>query len=327
MPVPKILSNYSPAFKRKSLNTYNNNNNNQSQPIITKSNGTTQQLGSPASDAPKSLESICSPTRSDYSFDFVSSSTSPENNSSSMNNKPKLNGSQRKNGRNEYDDSDNDSAVSSSQSSISRGFSPPMSPVPSDNNNRSYENMHYQRSQLIVDKNINYTSKSISKPVTIQIPLKRTNSTDTTTSNSSTLTSGSQASTESLSRRVLKPQSVEAINRKNILASARCRSGRDLNGSPLIQRKFSDDEEEGPVTKDRDCKKENGGFFKMNGNTEVDKPQIKRAYIEIMENSMVESEREEIIEQKPRLPPKRNIIPQSMNTPIRKYFDLISLCI
>uniref|UniRef100_A0ABD2WPG3 Ubiquitin-like protease family profile domain-containing protein n=1 Tax=Trichogramma kaykai TaxID=54128 RepID=A0ABD2WPG3_9HYME len=33
--------------------------------------------------------------------------------------------------RNEYDDSDNDSASSSSQSSISRGFSPPMSPIPS----------------------------------------------------------------------------------------------------------------------------------------------------------------------------------------------------
>lgn len=80
------------------------------------------------------------------------------------------------------------------------------------------------------------------------IGLKRSSSTDTNCSSSSTLTSGSQASAESLSRRVLKPQSVEAINRKNILASARCRSGRDLNGSPLIQRKF-DDEGETPVSK------------------------------------------------------------------------------
>uniref|UniRef100_A0ABD2WBE2 DUF4371 domain-containing protein n=1 Tax=Trichogramma kaykai TaxID=54128 RepID=A0ABD2WBE2_9HYME len=37
--------------------------------------------------------------------------------------------------RNEYDSSDNDSASSSSQSSISRGFSPPMSPIPSYNSN------------------------------------------------------------------------------------------------------------------------------------------------------------------------------------------------
>jgi len=45
-------------------------------------------------------------------------------------------------------------------------------------------------------------------------------------------------------RRVLKAQSVDAINRKNVLFSARCRSGRDLKvGSPLIRRKFSDDEE------------------------------------------------------------------------------------
>lgn len=66
-------------------------------------------------------------------------------------------------------------------------------------------------------------------------------------SNSSTLTSGSQASCSSAgssdngSHRVLKPRSIEAINRKNILASAKCRSGKDNKfGSPLIERKFSD---------------------------------------------------------------------------------------
>ncbi|KAL7290881.1 hypothetical protein TKK_0015612 [Trichogramma kaykai] len=40
--------------------------------------------------------------------------------------------------RNEYDSSDNDSASSSSQSSISRGFSPPMSPIPSYNSNHRF---------------------------------------------------------------------------------------------------------------------------------------------------------------------------------------------
>lgn len=65
-------------------------------------------------------------------------------------------------------------------------------------------------------------------------------------SNSSTLTSGSQASCSSAGssdngNRVLKPRSIEAINRKNILASAKCRSGKDNKfGSPLIERKFSD---------------------------------------------------------------------------------------
>ncbi|XP_049830317.1 uncharacterized protein LOC126271939 isoform X2 [Schistocerca gregaria] len=42
--------------------------------------------------------------------------------------------------------------------------------------------------------------------------------------------------------RVLKPKSVEAINRKNVLSSARHSSGRDLKaGSPLIQRKMPED--------------------------------------------------------------------------------------
>lgn len=44
--------------------------------------------------------------------------------------------------------------------------------------------------------------------------------------------------------RMLKPSSVEAINRKNILASAKCRSGKDIKiGSPIIQRKGSLEEE------------------------------------------------------------------------------------
>uniref|UniRef100_A0ABD2W270 Uncharacterized protein n=1 Tax=Trichogramma kaykai TaxID=54128 RepID=A0ABD2W270_9HYME len=62
--------------------------------------------------------------------------------------------------RNEYDDSDNDSAFSSSQSSISRGFSPLMSPIPSYNSNhRVYDSVQqYQNGrasnggQLIVSE-------------------------------------------------------------------------------------------------------------------------------------------------------------------------------
>lgn len=47
-----------------------------------------------------------------------------------------------------------------------------------------------------------------------------------------------------LNGRLLKPTSVEAINRKNILASAKCRSGQDKVGSPVIHRKCKENEKE-----------------------------------------------------------------------------------
>ncbi|XP_043466542.1 uncharacterized protein LOC122501268 [Leptopilina heterotoma] len=308
MPAPQILSKYSPAFKRKSLSVYStpntispsnyNTNCNNSNPKMS------QTINSTLSEAPKSLESICSPTRSDYSFEYLSSTGSPEN----LRSRPRIG---QKKTRTDYDDSDNDSAVSSSQSSISRGFSPPMSPVPSDRNYITSE-MNYQRRTLIIDPLKNDPDGNcFSKPIysissdkcefnkNSQIPqrqiIKRTNSTDS--SSSSTLTTGSQIA-ESLSRRVLKPQSVEAINRKNILASAKCRSGRDLNGSPLIQRKFSDDEET-PEGGNVDYSQ------KVNGNGET-----KIAYIETVQDD--EQPIEKVDE--PKLPPKRSI-PQPVGRP------------
>lgn len=279
MPEPQNLPKYSPAFKRKSLAVYGKD----SSPSKT--------------DAPKSLESICSPTRSDFSFEYVP---------------PRSRTTLRK-ARTEYDDSDNDSAVSSSQSSISRGFSPPVSPVPSERSTMSSErsyisaettlgNFHVGESRAVTLERSQFTtrpsyhserSSSSSSSPDPRSPqsdvysrnscsqlhhnaLKRSSSTDTNCSTSSTLTSGSQASAESLSRRVLKPQSVEAINRKNILASARCRSGRDLNGSPLIQRKFSDDEET-PVSKL--AQDNSNGTYKPEC-----KQEVKIAYIEVNED-------------------------------------------
>lgn len=266
----------------------------------------------------------------------------------------------------DYDDSDNDSAVSSSQSSISRGFSPPMSPVPSErstiSSERSYVSteLNYQRSRPLIADNVSRSSvrdirdstgvdkdqfvgrigvlgertylterssssSSGSNPRSpqpnelasrnSQIPqrqLRRSNSTDTNCSTSSTLTSGSQASAESLSRRVLKPQSVEAINRKNILASARCRSGRDLNGSPLIQRKFSDDEDAARAV-------ENGGAIHQrvstSGNESASKQEIKIAYIEVAD-SFAEDEgsfQKKVAE--PKLPPKRSVPSPAIRPP------------
>ncbi|XP_046628688.1 serine-rich adhesin for platelets-like [Neodiprion virginianus] len=276
MPEPQNLPKYSPAFKRKSLAVYGTSG------TLTPGKNSSSTTSAPSSEAPKSLESICSPTRSDFSFEYSPSDRSPRSRAN------------LRKARTDYDDSDNDSAVSSSQSSISRGFSPPVSPVPSERSTLSSERSYLsnetttttstnylqvrsehraatlERSQFLTRPS-SYSQGSFSErssssssspdPRSPQqsgmysrnglqhLALKRSSSTDTNCSSSSTLTSGSQASAESLSRRVLKPQSVEAINRKNILASARCRSGGDLNGSPqLIQRKFSDDEDPAPAT-------------------------------------------------------------------------------
>lgn len=291
MPAPQIHSKYSPAFKRKSLTVYGTSSSNSSSTSTVKTPSPVTTISTPPlCEPPKSLESICSPTRSDYSFEYASTASSPEG---LRGNRPRT--AQRK-ARMDYDDSDNDSAVSSSQSSISRGFSPPTSPVPSERSTISSERSYvstennYQRRSLIIDsptRSYNQARESNadgSQRNGSQIPqrqLKRSNSTDTNCSTSSTLTSGSQASAESLSRRVLKPQSVEAINRKNILASARCRSGRDLNGSPLIQRKFADDKGRSMIGGGENG--EENGYQKNRGKNNVSstKDVVKIAYIEV----------------------------------------------
>lgn len=234
--------------------------------ITSSPNVTSSPSPSPSyQDPPKSLESIVSPTQSEVSFEFCSSSgSSPDfkmmrniqyeerinvrNGGFSKNSdyqvmpliKLNKNESPSDLRRSGGEESDNDSAVSSSRSSISHGFSPPQSPIPDiqhrlgDDDNRS----------------IMLLSPSNSAGSSDRRTLRRTLSSETTasaaSSTASTLTSGSQAScssssTDSLSRRILKAQSVEAINRKNVLSSARYSSGQDLKiGSPLIQRKFEE---------------------------------------------------------------------------------------
>lgn len=211
--VPK----YSPAFKRKSLQLYstrtsetdavNGNAVNDNveikktpakPPRTSLVNGNGYRKSSLTnSDSPKSLDSAID------NYDYL------ENNKSLTSSKSVLHDSRTD------DDSDNDSAVSSSQSS--------------------------------------YASRDYSSPPSPHSALCRTPSSETASSATSTLTSGSHpssccgsnSSSSAGCGRVLKPQSVEAINRKNILASAKCRSGRDLNGSPLIQRKFDEDSTDG----------------------------------------------------------------------------------
>lgn len=168
------LPKYSPAFKRKSLHIYtpNNNKNDQIQdvPILEsnkycdKSSTRPNKLTEDDLNPPKSLESISSPTKSDCSFDYAT--ITKKNNESSIKTPNKL-----------EDESDNDSAVSSTQSSFNSRFSPPPSPT-----------------------------KSL-PPTTF----KRKEENDKT-----------------LQGRLLNPSSTEAINRRNILASAKCSSGNKL---------------------------------------------------------------------------------------------------
>lgn len=345
MPPPQILPKYSPAFKRKSLAVYGTSNNTPSNTMSpTVAQQTSQMPASTPTEAPKSLESICSPTRSDYSFEYLSSSVSPEN----LRNRQRIN---QKKIRGDYDDSDNDSAVSSSQSSISRGFSPPSSPVPSErsilSSERSYPTSFIMetsaRNYLLNDrsqfnpKSVPYPSERIyqhgsntsstdsssggsnsnsrspppesnllySPAIAQRELLKRSSSTETNYSTSSTLTSGSQASAESLSRRVLKPQSVEAINRKNILASARCRSGKNLNGSPLIQRKFSDDKILPASTLSHENGNNTSSTTIVNDNdNNLNNSEIKIAYLDMIDNFTNDQDIENKIEE-PKLPPKK----------------------
>ncbi|XP_060516077.1 uncharacterized protein LOC132695683 [Cylas formicarius] len=167
--VPK----YSPAFKRKSLQVYPSPIRKISSESIYENYLNTKFLDNNGSrttnDDPKSLESIASPTRSDCSFDYVSSR--------------KIDKFKAQDSTKHDDESDNDSAVSSSQSSYNSRCSPPLSPTSDDRLNNQ--------------------------------------------------------------NRLLKPFSVEAVNRKNILASAKCSSGKDLKiGSPVIQRKYEEEEKE-----------------------------------------------------------------------------------
>ncbi|KAG8228324.1 hypothetical protein J437_LFUL009369 [Ladona fulva] len=296
-PLPD-LPKYSPAFKRRTLSVHGLSPTSldssreelrsqeqsklhpPSKPPRT-SNGYGIGPSSPLGPEPKSLESITSP-RSDSSFDFSPMCHADSPKEEEVVPVIKTNGGtgsygDSHNGKSIHrgllhvpsrgasaEDSDNDSAVSSSRSSISHGFSPPSSPLPGDTSDGglrpSAPRQHISRDRLqSEDRSRLSTSQRRSSGNIVERanspekrPLRRTLSSETTASVSSaastasTVTSGSHdggnASDSSSNRRVLKAQSVEAINRKNVLASAKYSSGRDLKvGSPLIKRKFEED--------------------------------------------------------------------------------------
>lgn len=153
-------------------------------------------------------------------------------------------------------DSDNDSAMSSTQSSYRSSASSPMhnlDTIESDSSRLSPRISHYTP-YSITKTEIPTKSSVVEKSCEEYMKRKvcRSVSSDTNVSLSSSAgsaaTSGSQASCSSLEssvadsdkRKVSKSYNIDTINRRNILASAKCRSGRDAKlKSPVIETKFS----------------------------------------------------------------------------------------
>ncbi|CAK1602034.1 unnamed protein product [Parnassius mnemosyne] len=152
-------------------------------------------------------------------------------------------------------DSDNESAKSSTQSSYRSSASSPMhhvDTIESDSSRLSPRISHYTSYTLVKSE---IPSKSSNAEKNCEEFLKRkvcrSVSSDTNISLSSSAgsaaTSGSQASCSSLEssvadsdkKKVSRCYNVDTINRRNIVASAKCRSGRDVNlKSPVVETKF-----------------------------------------------------------------------------------------
>lgn len=206
---PTSVPKYSPAFKRKSLQIHSTFSspkieNDSHKPTTQEFELDSKLMGNLyLSDPPKSLESITSPTQSDLSFEYLNNTMDNRTVSQESLLKSSHYDSKTKENDKFENESDNDSAVSSCQSSYIFRVSPQMSPT------NSSESEAY-RSHL-----------------DIQV--------------------------DNQNHRFLKAQSVEAINRKNILASAKCRSGKDRKiGSPLIQRRTEKEKEESNCLKNHE---------------------------------------------------------------------------
>ncbi|XP_004930177.1 dentin sialophosphoprotein [Bombyx mori] len=153
-------------------------------------------------------------------------------------------------------DSDNDSAMSSTQSSYRSSASSPMHTIEnieSDGARLSPKISLYSTYSVIKsDVGTKPTQLERSCDEYVKRNICRSVSSDTNVSLSSSAgsaaTSGSQASCSSLEssvadsdkRRASKTYDIDTINRRNILASAKCRSGRDAKlKSPVVEAKFS----------------------------------------------------------------------------------------
>ncbi|XP_042240918.1 pro-interleukin-16-like isoform X2 [Homarus americanus] len=194
------LPKYSPAFKRKNVTVFNKSDNlppPSGRSHSTRSASPTSDLSyaspiPPAHASPKSLET----PSSEHPFDYSDTSRY----SNDRHNYSKLPLSQKSSLDSRFsraEDSDNDSAVSSTQSSFSQGMSPPSSPMPEHDDHDDRRGRSY-RSQTSFEE-------------------------------------------QEAARRVLKRGSIEAENRRNVINSARCSSGKnsDEQQTPEIIRKYT----------------------------------------------------------------------------------------
>ncbi|KAJ0182515.1 hypothetical protein K1T71_001884 [Dendrolimus kikuchii] len=265
--LPNNIPKYSPAFKRKSLQVY--------------TPSSLSKESTPERSFSERLDIICklnqkTPNSNTLRTSLSSAEPSGRTTASVLNSKSLLNNSNNFTKKDYRDilsyardyknleikmctatdvvDSDNDSAMSSTQSSYRSSASSPMHTlenVESDNSRLSPRISHYT-SYSLVKPEIPSKLKTSSSEEYIKRNVCRSVSSDTNVSLSSSAgsaaTSGSQASCSSLEssvpdsekRKVSKTYNIDTINRRNILASAKCRSGRDTKlKSPVIETKFS----------------------------------------------------------------------------------------
>ncbi|CAH0690718.1 unnamed protein product [Chilo suppressalis] len=280
--LPNNIPKYSPAFKRKSLQVYT--------PSSLSKESTPERRFNEKIDAfSKVMTYSAKPMRTslDTSYEMErSSATLPAK--SSLSNMNSVNKKEYKDIMNyvkdyknieiklctatDVIDSDNDSAMSSTQSSYRSSASSPMhtldtiesdgprlSPRISHFTSYSHMKADIPTKSSIIEKNCEeYKKRHVYRSV----------SSDTNVSLSSSAgsaaTSGSQASCSSLEssvadsdkKKVSKTYNIDSINRRNILASAKCRSGRDAKlKSPVVETKFlheSNDRSPSPTDKPSD---------------------------------------------------------------------------
>ncbi|GBP59355.1 Pro-interleukin-16 [Eumeta japonica] len=265
--LPNNIPKYSPAFKRKSLQVYS--------PTSLSKESTPERKLNQAKDVNSMNKTLSSKPRS--SLDLISASEKLTSSippaKLSVTRVMKLSENDYKNKilnsrdfsnveikictATEVLDSDNDSAMSSTQSSYRSSASSPLhnlDSIESDSSHLSPRTCHYA-SYATIKSEISTKTPVASKNCDEygKQKVRRSMSSDTNVSLSSSAgsaaTSGSQASCSSLEssvpdlekRKVSKTYNtnIDTINRRNIVASAKCRSGRDnkLN-SPVIETKF-----------------------------------------------------------------------------------------
>ncbi|XP_032529174.2 uncharacterized protein LOC116779110 [Danaus plexippus] len=254
------IPKYSPAFKRKFLQVYT--------PSLSKETTPERKLPSKV-DTNERIINNYNNSFSSKPARITQEYPKPTNKSTQLLNKEfyKINSNDKNNDFKNYEirictttdvvDSDNDSAMSSTQSSYRSSASSPMhnmDHLESDSSRLSPKLSHYNTYSIvkteIPNKLLPISQKNYEEYSKRKVCRSMSSDTNISLSSSagSAATSGSQASCSSLEssvadsdkRKVSTIYNVDTINRRNIVASSKCRSGRDVTlTSPVIETKFS----------------------------------------------------------------------------------------